>query len=694
MFAIGDFGWTASEWATPTAITGGATKGSTSITVASTAGLSVGVLMWVEQANDGTIVFGYGCGGTGNPTSNSSAGSRLHDDTANLNQRVMVTGISGNTVTFSPPLNFPFNQSLSPQAIGFGSKHGATRAGLEDLTVNGASAGMGIWFMGCYACWLKNIELTGWGTFGIEMQDSANCEVRESYVHEPADYNWSRGYPYQFDAANNCLTENNIFWHFQADLIIQGCSSGNVFGYNCVFQAYNVYNGISIMLDAYSGNHTPYPIMNLWEGNYGNEFHSDFYYGPSSAATLVRNYLTGSDPDILQNRVVINLDAHQWSNSIVGNVLGSSGVSAPVSPAMAKTTISYANSTPLTWTLDPGTRSFSYSENVIYRLGYPFMGNNGTGSGLAVMDPVVRSSTLIHGNWDYSTKSVAWDPTISDHNVPNSYYLSGKPSWFGDRPWPPYDASTATTASMTNIPAGYRFFFGHNPPAGNGNQPPTAVAAATPVRGTAPLAVSFSSAGSSDPEGATLTFVWTFGDGTTSTAANPSHTYQTAGTYSASVAVSDGANTVTSSSVTITATPAGQNLPPVPVVAATPVSGVAPLAVTFSSAGSSDPEGSTLTYNWAFGDGTTSTAANPAHTYAAIGNYTARLTVSDGTNSVPTNIVITVISHSTGLVAAYGFEDGTGSVVTDSSTQGNGGAITAATWTGGKFGNQRGRHHP
>ena len=55
--------------------------------------------------------------------------------------------------------------------------------------------------------------------------------------------------------------------------------------------------------------------------------------------------------------------------------------------------------------------------------------------------------------------------------------------------------------------------------------------------------------------------------------------------------------------------------------------------VNFSSAGSSDPEGQPLTYSWNFGDNTTSTAANPTHTYTTPGPYQVRLTVSDGVNS-------------------------------------------------------------
>jgi glucose/arabinose dehydrogenase/PKD repeat protein len=83
------------------------------------------------------------------------------------------------------------------------------------------------------------------------------------------------------------------------------------------------------------------------------------------------------------------------------------------------------------------------------------------------------------------------------------------------------------------------------------------------------------------------------------------------------------------------------NQPPVVVASASPRSGAPPLNVTFSSAGSQDPEGQPITYSWDFGDGSPlSTAANPSHTYAA-GAYSARLTVSDGVNtSVSTPITI------------------------------------------------------
>ena len=74
--------------------------------------------------------------------------------------------------------------------------------------------------------------------------------------------------------------------------------------------------------------------------------------------------------------------------------------------------------------------------------------------------------------------------------------------------------------------------------------------------------------------------------------------------------------------------PAG-NRAPTARAAADRTSGSAPLTVAFSSAGSSDPEGGALSYSWNFGDGTTSTAANPSHTYTANGQYAVTLTVTD-----------------------------------------------------------------
>jgi chitodextrinase len=83
--------------------------------------------------------------------------------------------------------------------------------------------------------------------------------------------------------------------------------------------------------------------------------------------------------------------------------------------------------------------------------------------------------------------------------------------------------------------------------------PPTAAAAGVPTEGTtAPLTVNFSSAGSADPEGQPLSYLWTFGDGATSNLATATHVYSQLGAYTARLTVSDGTSATTSAPVQIT----------------------------------------------------------------------------------------------------------------------------------------------
>ncbi|MBE2315747.1 ThuA domain-containing protein [Solirubrobacter sp. CPCC 204708] len=67
--------------------------------------------------------------------------------------------------------------------------------------------------------------------------------------------------------------------------------------------------------------------------------------------------------------------------------------------------------------------------------------------------------------------------------------------------------------------------------------------------------------------------------------------------------------------------------------------GPAPLTVKFSSEGTYDPDGDTVALAWDFGDGATSTAANPTHTYTKAGTYSAKLTVTDATGKVATHTI-------------------------------------------------------
>ncbi|HEY3174148.1 MAG TPA: PQQ-dependent sugar dehydrogenase [Candidatus Polarisedimenticolia bacterium] len=86
----------------------------------------------------------------------------------------------------------------------------------------------------------------------------------------------------------------------------------------------------------------------------------------------------------------------------------------------------------------------------------------------------------------------------------------------------------------------------------------------------------------------------------------------------------------------------GSNTQPTAVASAVPASGLAPLTVQFDASGSSDPDPDPLTYNWSFGDGGTSTAVAPIHTYQDAGAWTATLTVND--THVTSNASLRIVS--------------------------------------------------
>jgi len=148
---------------------------------------------------------------------------------------------------------------------------------------------------------------------------------------------------------------------------------------------------------------------------------------------------------------------------------------------------------------------------------------------------------------------------------------------------------------------------------------PVADFEATPTSGVAPLAVQFTDLSSGGP----TSWLWTFGDGTTSTQQSPLKSYSAAGTYTVSLKATNslGTNTYTRSGYVQVANP----LPPVADFSGTPLAGFAPLQVAFSDLSSNGP----TSWLWTFGDGTTSTVRNPVKTYTTPGVYAVSLQASN-----------------------------------------------------------------
>ncbi|HXL14850.1 MAG TPA: PKD domain-containing protein, partial [Methylomirabilota bacterium] len=158
---------------------------------------------------------------------------------------------------------------------------------------------------------------------------------------------------------------------------------------------------------------------------------------------------------------------------------------------------------------------------------------------------------------------------------------------------------------------------------------PTAQFSGSPTNGQTPLTVQFtdqSTAGSA----LITSWHWTFGDGGTSTAPSPSHTYVDAGSYTVSLTVttSAGQDTQTKTSYVNASSP----IFPTALFSGSSTSGPAPLMVQFTDQSTSGSSPIT-SWSWSFGDGGTSTAQNPGHTYTAAGTYTVSLTVASTSGS-------------------------------------------------------------
>lgn len=175
------------------------------------------------------------------------------------------------------------------------------------------------------------------------------------------------------------------------------------------------------------------------------------------------------------------------------------------------------------------------------------------------------------------------------------------------------------------------------------NQPPVAVASASPTTGPAPLEVHFDGTQSSDPEGDALYYDWNFDDLSFGTSEKPTHEYTAPGTYTAVLTVTDDFGNDDFDIIEIVVT--APNNPPVAAPSATPNEGQAPLVVQFY-ANASDSENDALTYLWDFGDpdssDNSSTLADPVRVYEAPSTYTVTLTVSDGQEEVSESVTVLV----------------------------------------------------
>ena len=165
--------------------------------------------------------------------------------------------------------------------------------------------------------------------------------------------------------------------------------------------------------------------------------------------------------------------------------------------------------------------------------------------------------------------------------------------------------------------------------------------------GYAPLYVQFADNSTNSP----TSWDWSFGDSGTSNLQNPIYVYNHAGTYVVQLtsANSVGSNTSTISNfITVTTLSA-----PFAAFSSDITTGTTPLIVQFTDNSTNSPS----SWLWTFGDGSTSTAQNPSHTYIGAGSYTVSLTAINSagsrTTTSPGYVAVTSASAPLATTAAY-----------------------------------------
>lgn len=347
--------------------------------------------------------------------------------------------------------------------------------------------------------------------------------------------------------------------------------------------------------------------------------------GPYSATVGIAVKLDGSgstDPDG-------SIASYAWN---FGNGSSGSGVSPSATYASAGAfTVTLTVTDNAGATSPPATTSVTVSVGLqppVADAGGPYSGSIGV--------PVAFSGT---GSQDPDGSIVSWAWNFGDGNS-------------GSGPSPTHTYATGGTFTVTLTVTDNDNLKDSATAAvivtdGSGMQPPVANPGG-PYTGTTGLAISFDGSASSDPDGTIVSHDWSFGDGGAASGAQPLHAYATAGTYTVTLTVTDDSGRSNSATTTAVVNDPVNQAPTAN--AGGPYSGSPGSAISFNGSGSSDPDGNILSWDWDFGDGSTGSGATPAHTYAAAGDYTVTLVVTDdsGTRSTTATTQASIRDSSSG----------------------------------------------
>jgi hypothetical protein len=420
-----EVGWNPPSDIAGVSVASGATKGSTELTLSDASQFAVGDVVLLDQLDDPALV----------ETGDCTFFKRTADGYRSLGQIFEIVAKDGNAIEVSSPLYHTYSEQFAPEVSLTNPQAGTVKyAGVEDLYATRTSdyGGQGyiIHLVSAAYSWVKNVETDKVSGRHISLQTCYRCVVRDSYVHDAWNNNaGGTGYGITLDIhTSDSLVENNIVDMLNLPINFAVSSGGNVVAYNYVPDSILADTPGWLMPDI--DTHCSFPYMELVEGNWVAQAATDNVHGGSGYITFFRNYMSGQHRTVENtgNLTAIHISANGLYANVVGNVLWREGGGGVVEE-------------------DPAACTGGPS---VYRFGtFAEQGN------LCSFDARVRETAIVHGNFDYLSNMTQWDPTITDHNLPPSLYLTGKPGFFGDLPFPM--ANPEGDPVLGELPAKVRF---------------------------------------------------------------------------------------------------------------------------------------------------------------------------------------------------------------------------------------------